>query len=526
MTAAAADLVPTEEQQDIIASARTPDPVMIQAYAGTAKTTSIALAAPQIRVPALALAFNKKIADELRPRLPPNWNVKTLNGLGHLAWVRALPARIGIEVDDRKIGRIVRDVAKEGRAGLTKDQWEQVRGLVRVAMQSGVSPGDEGEPFVADTEEVWAELAAEAWIPQVDVPLLVDLARHVLVASIAEAKRGIICFDDQTYCPTILGGKWPRYPALAVDEAQDLSPLNHRMVRLASREDGKVIVVGDSKQAIYGWRGADAASMTTLRAGRAGWTDRKLTLTFRCPKVIVAKQQGHAPGFRAAASNRQGRVEIWQRGGRGADDEVPQDLGGWSWAELRALGPGTIAILCRNNAPLLALAFKLLRQRVGVVVAGRDIGKGLVGLARKVCPAEASAERCLGLIEEWEQRETAAAAIAGHDDRVESVLDRGECLRAVLAGAECRSGADLATALAMLFARDSGDVTLSTIHRAKGLEWDIVGHVDPWRVPSKRARQAARDGDERALEQEWNLRYVAETRTRDVLVQMNLDEFR
>ncbi len=62
---------PTPEQLSIVQSIRTsPSSLMILAYAGTAKTTTLQLAAPGIRVPALALAFNKKIADDIRPRLP------------------------------------------------------------------------------------------------------------------------------------------------------------------------------------------------------------------------------------------------------------------------------------------------------------------------------------------------------------------------------------------------------------------------------------------------------------------------
>ena len=68
-------------------------------------------------------------------------------------------------------------------------------------------------------------------------------------------------------------------------------------------------------------------------------------------------------------------------------------------------------------------------------------------------------------------------------------------------------------------------MTLSTIHRAKGLEWDAVLHLDPWRVPSKWALAAAAGGNSAPLEQEKNLIYVAETRTRDLLLQANLEDF-
>ena len=50
-------------------------------------------------------------------------------------------------------------------------------------------------------------------------------------------------------------------------------------------------------------------------------------------------------------------------------------------------------------------------------------------------------------------------------------------------------------------------------------------HLDPWRIPSKWAREAAREGDTAQLDQEWNLKYVAETRTKHTLLEANLKTF-
>ena len=72
---------------------------------------------------------------------------------------------------------------------------------------------------------------------------------------------------------------------------------------------------------------------------------------------------------------------------------------------------------------------------------------------------------------------------------------------------------------------DDDYLVLSTIHSAKGLEWDLVLHLDPWRVPSKYARKAAALGDATALAQEWNLKYVCETRTRHTLIEADLADF-
>lgn len=510
--------IPTDEQQAICQAAAKPEPLMVQAYAGTAKTTSLVLAAPQIRVPALALAFNRRIAQEIKDKLPGNWRTLTLNGLGQLAWARALPAQVKLELDDRKLGKLVSAGAKVAKIDLSSEQWAQTRQLCQLAMQAGLSPDNEGSPLVADSPETWQELAFEAWmLDDATRPMLVELARNVLQDSIALAKQGQISYDDQIYCPTILGGAWPKFPAAAVDESQDLSPLNQRMIQLATRPDAKLLLVGDSRQAIYAWRGADAQAMQSMRGLRPGWQDLALTMTFRCPKLIVARQQSHAPGFRA-----------WQGVAQGAFCKAAKSIdGGWSWKQFRGLASGTAAVLCRANAPLLSLAFKLIRQQVGPVMAGRDLGKGLAALVKKIQGKDSTLpiELFLGKLEEWELSERSAAVSNGHEAQADSIADRAECLRAVADGCQASSSSELLRGIEMIFAKESGDLTLSSIYRAKGLEWELVMHLDPWRLPSSRAKAAARDGDERQLEQEWNLKYVAETRTKHTLVEANLEDF-
>jgi superfamily I DNA/RNA helicase len=99
--------------------------------------------------------------------------------------------------------------------------------------------------------------------------------------------------------------------------------------------------------------------------------------------------------------------------------------------------------------------------------------------------------------------------------------------------AECQDARQLRIALRRVFEPRAGgasSVTLSSIHRAKGLEWDCVMLLDGWRIePVWLRRRAIEQPDGQApaqLAQERNLRYVAETRTRHTLVLANLEDFR
>lgn len=524
-------VAPTSEQLEIISAvSKLPSSLMISAYAGTAKTTTLQMSAPGIRSQALALAFNRKISEELKGRLPPHFMIKTLNGLGHSAWASSI--NCSIKLDDRKLGKLVSQVAKDYKTTLTPDQWDELRRLVSSAMSAGISPGDIGHPLREDSQEAWEDLSSYQGD---EFNQIYPLAREVLKEDIRLAQQGIISFDDQIYCPTILGGKWNKYSTVFIDESQDLSPLNHRQLQLSLAQNGRLVAVGDPKQAIYAFRGADSSSMSNMRGLSKDWTDLQLTMTFRCPKAIVERQQEHAPGYRAWDGCKEGRfasVEtllypyaydkedfdlLWNWGSITSElDNLVTDAG-----ELGAKLPSA-AILCRNNAPLLSLAFKLLRRNIGCHMLGREIGRGLENLSQKLATDDSTPiVQFATKLEAWESHECSLARANDKPDKESRIIDQAECLRAVIDGSGARTAGDLRSALQKLFSRESGLITLSSIHRAKGLEWDLVVHLDPWRIPPKRSLR-----DPIQLEQEKNLLYVCETRTRHTLLNLNLEDFR
>ena len=519
-TPAKPGFAPTAEQEAIMASMRQGESTIVTAYAGCAKTTTLGLAGSQVKVPALALAFNKSIVKEFEGRFPDNFTVKTLNGLGHQAWARALPQLPRLELKANKLATLITETSKNRKVKLLTEQWLQLRAFVTGAMQTGLVPAGAGpEGVVPDTEESWMAIADEQNIGEADAVFLLDLAKHILEEDIRLAKQGVISFDDQVYCPTMLGGKFPKFPVVFVDEAQDLSMLNHKMLsECLGRPDAKLVAVGDPKQAIYAFRGADSESMSNIRQLRSSWIEKPLATTFRCPKAIVSRQQAHAPGFRAHEQNAAGLFV--PAGERGTS---------WNWDQIQKLVPegGRPAVLCRNNGPLLKLAFKLIRQGIGVVMLGREIGKGLSTLSKKLAPDDdMPATIVAARVQDWAERECALAEANKKEHKIDGIQDQAECLQAVLSGAECRDAKDLRQQLELLFARENGMVTLSSIHKSKGLEWDLVLHLDPWRLPARQAKKAAELGDDRALKQEWNLKYVAETRTKQVLVEARMEDFK
>jgi DNA helicase II / ATP-dependent DNA helicase PcrA len=513
---------PTPEQEAILtAVAKSDGPsVMVEAGAGCAKTSTLTLASEGVKSPSLAIAFNKKIADELATKLPSNFNARTMNSLGHRAWARARNNNKMV-LDNRKAGKIITEMAKYRRIHLQEDQWDYARLLFREAQIQGLVPETftrQGiaKSLVPDDKSGWQALGDTHAIPDDDFDMVWEIAREALTENIKLAYSGTISFDDQIYCSTMLGGVFEKYPVVFVDEDQDLSPLQIRMISQSMTRDARILAVGDKCQSIYAFRGAVGEAAEQIRALRPDWIDLPLMTSFRVPQLVADRQKSHVPMFRAFGTNPPGQIKHMNGGG---------ETDGWHWkgvVDILPEWPLDIAILCRNNAPLLSLAFRLIRQGIGCSMMGRDISKGLKALSKKLAPLDSTpAETVVAKIDQWLISEISKARVNDNPDAAEKFTDKAESLKAIMESADCKDAGQLRRQIDNLFSRESGQVVLSTIHRAKGLEWPAVIHLDPFRLPSK---WAIKSGG-RALEQENNLRYVAETRTKHTLIMANLEGF-
>jgi len=509
---------PTPEQIAVVEFVRdNPNlSLMVDARAGAAKTSTIILATEAIFQPCLAIAFNKRIAVELEERIPNKAVVcKTLNALGHAAWGARLGKRLQVDTD--KMYNIAK--ATEGLSMREDDIFMDVLNLARKAKANGVVP--QGAPRSApgcypDSLESWEEMGFNLGIDVTEE--IVIFARRILLKSIEQAFQGTIDFDDQIYMSVLFGGQYTKFHTVIVDESQDLSPMNHR--QLAKVVGTRLIAIGDPYQAIYAFRGADNNSMTNM-ADAVGlqFTKLKLTYSFRAPFTVSERQRDWVPDFQSFESCKPGTVEHWPRHNRDKDGNAKP----WSLDDI----PHEGAILCRNNAPLMELAFALIKVRRPVKILGRDIGASLATALLKIAGKGKNAkaipvEDMIVHVKNWAQKEIAKCA--GAQSKISTVLDKEECLLVLLEASGAATVGEAADFIKNLFSDKGESLVLSSGHRSKGLEWDWVMHLDPWRCPSKFAIKAADRGDPSALIQENNLRYVIETRTKDVLVLANLDD--
>lgn len=171
-----------------------------------------------------------------------------------------------------------------------------------------------------------------------------------------------------------------------------------------------------------------------------------------------------------------------------------------------SLFPASAAVLCRNNAPLIAFAFALIRRGVGVRVLGRDIHDGMLTLIDS-CKCDSLPALAQALLERRD-RDISRAKRKGDDRAADAITDKYECLSIFVQNTR-GTVSDLRRKIESLFDSRDGLLTLSTIHGAKGLEWPEVFLLDFHELlPSKWAKQ------DWELAQERNLQFVAVTRAK------------
>jgi DNA helicase-2/ATP-dependent DNA helicase PcrA len=314
------------------------------------------------------------------------------------------------------------------------------------------------------------------------------------------AKSRDLDFPSMIWRPVVNDLPFPKYDLLICDELQDTSPDQAEMLMRAVGE-GRFMGIGDTKQALYSFRGADVHAMRKI-IERLEKTERgvlllPLTATRRCPRRVVSLAQRIVSQIRALESAPAGEVR-----------DVTYD------GALRAMSPGDM-VLCRVNKELVAPAYDLLKRGVKAVIRGRDVGKSLVGLIDKL--KGVTLEEFSHNLSEYWSRESAKLRALGDkgENRLVFLEDQCGCLMELMQG--MKTLPEMKARIETLFADFDEDgkpkaaVVLSTVHRAKGLEADRVWILRPDLIPHPMAKKA------HEKESEMCVAYVAVTRAKSVL---------
>lgn len=470
--------------------------LIVRARAGTGKSTTIrqgVAEAPEEDVLVAAFSKNIQLAMEaafVDAGIKFDGDVKTLHATG-LSCVSLYRNRIRV---DFKSGRADALALAACGKDVPTDVVKLVSKLHTKAREIKPHATEFGE--LSTLQIAFECIPDRRFAPRFDAAYVERKALDAMVLAADVQDGATIDGADMIFLP--LRNKWlvQRYDLVVVDEAQDMTVAQLEVAQGVLREGGRICIVGDDKQAIFAFRGADSGSLDRLK-GELLAAELGLTTTYRCGKNIVDVARAYVPDFEAGPDNPDGVVR----------NLLPNET-------LYDAAAGGDFVLSRVNAPLVSIAMRLLRNGKRARVAGKDIGYGLKALLRKL-----NAKTIQDLVIRigiWSEREVEIytramqeaknGRKAAFEAKIETINDQADMLTNLCDGA--RSVDEVFGRIEALFTDDglgqAGVITCSSVHRAKGLEAERVFIL----------RDTLRNDDQ----EEENICYVAITRAKRELV--------
>jgi N12 class adenine-specific DNA methylase/superfamily I DNA/RNA helicase len=487
----AKEFPPTPQQQAILDAFLDGKGVAVQALAGTGKTTTLVLLAralmdrsPQARI--VYTAFNASIvADARRGRFGDNVTASTMHSLARQALLQTSYAA---------------KVEHADKGARWPEQWAEVLAITDVTAETrdGAAPADAVEVarLVIATVRRFRESADDEpgrqHLPYLAGPAGSPLSKTVL----SYARKAWANISDTGNARLLAAGRalrvdhddylkvWalsrPRINAEAIffDEAQDV---NDVMRRVVLDQPAQTVVVGDSHQSIYGFRGA----IDALKDWPAD--------------IVLPLTQSWRFGQEAANF---GNLFLRSLGSKLLLEGNPaRDTRLGSAAE-------PDAILCRTNATAVAEVFAGLEsgKRTALVGGGQAI-REIAKAARDLQAGKGTKHPDLSRFADWDE----VRHYAQHDED-------GKSLQVFVRLIDRHGPGGLIDMIGRLTpegdTRNPAQLTISTAHKAKGLEWDVVRIAGDFRGPVT---------DPETGEVTWpapeerRLAYVAATRARKLL---------
>jgi hypothetical protein len=437
---------PTPEQQEIITAFRTGKNLVIEAGAGSGKTSTLKMAAtadPKRR--GLYVAYNRAIAQDAKASFPASVQCSTAHSLAYGTAGRQFRHRLnGPRVPARDVARIlgITGPTKIGDTELAPLAPVQVARLVSETVSRFCRSADaEISPWHAprkpglDDPATYRELGA----------LLAPLARKAW-ADIA-SQDGQLKFEHDHYLKIWqLSGPVLTADYLLLDEAQDANPVVLDVV--TRQKSAQLVAVGDRSQAIYSWRGAIDA-MDQFPA------DRVLTLSqsFRFGSAI-AREANKWLAILGARLRLTGY------------DRISSMVTACNVAD---------AVLCRTNAEAMAQAMSAMQDGhdTAIVGGGREI-RALAEAAVTLKAGAGTSHPELYAFQTWgEVQDHAENDPGGSDLRVlvKLIDDHGPDVIMQMVDRLCDER--------------RAHTVISTAHKAKGREWNSVKIATDFREPKR-----------------------------------------
>ena len=509
---------PSKYQQAVYDAISNPDNnqnLLILARAGSGKTYTIVEAAKLI--PNLAeqkvgfLAFNKHIAKELKTKLPKDVACSTMHAKGLsriIAYNRGMPEidsygmfiRKHIQSRSQQLGWIHKVLKaanietdsyherKQEEWAVKVEFWDTFYNLLEMCKCELALKPENVQRVIRkhkfDFKPSWA-----IWVTRIFKELYFG-TRDVLSK---------ITLTDMIFLPAIRKVGHTQFDIVFVDECQDLNRCQIENLRLMCHKNTRVIAVGDKKQSIYGFAGADSEALDSLQE-MFNMQVLKLPICYRCDKRIIDFVQELVADIEAFK-----------------DQPELSDL---RYSSIEEIDDGDF-VLCRVNSLLMELAVQLILQGKPAKVRGVDIGRNLSKLLRKsktktlkqfVIFMDAKIDKAKAKLE---QKGLSYREIQ-NDPTVSNLREQLSIVEAIAYGFDILQVEGIIQKINSIFSDDTKGIILSSIHKSKGLEADTVHILGDNMMPFRTDEKADWE-----MEQEMNLIYVAYTRAKKQLLFIN-----
>lgn len=483
--------------------------LVVEASAGAGKTSTLLEVLK--RLPSnkkiLFCAFNKDIVKEIDKKVDKNIknvDIRTIHSLGLLMIQRNLKLENIIPNENKYkqfIYNNINEITSIDYESLSyKDKSKYIDNICKLIDYSRYN--------LAETEK-----DIKVLIERYDIDILGDEI-NITIDMLNWGKNYLeeIDFTDMIWLPNVLYLKplGLQYDYILLDESQDVSSAQRELILKCRKINTRMFSFGDNFQCIYSFASADPESFNKLKS-LPNTSVLPLSISYRCPKNIVRFAQTLVPSIEFNELNP-------------IEGEVKYNV------KLDEVQDGDM-VLCRNNAPLMKVYSDFIRLGKKCKIRGKDIGLNLKNLVKSIKQKElnVSLEKD-GLF--------ARLYLSLFNDRDKLMNESGLDKKTVMSNSKIMSKLDTIKALEVLsegintseelieninniFSDKKIDgISLSTIHKAKGLEANNVFIVCPSLMPCKSATKNWE------IEQEKNLMYVAYTRAKNTLSFIDESEFK
>ena len=462
--------------------------LLVDASAGCGKTSSLIMVIDKIdkEKSILFCAFNREIVKEIKSRTKEydNVDVMTVHGLG----LRMLRNNLGedyslIPKENKYKSHILAnirdystiDIYSLGRKLFNKyiSNITQLTNLLRLYLCKG-------------SKEAYEIAFMYGIMPIADE---IDVVYKVLMWGRTSLDE--IDYTDMIWLPHALNLKplGVQYDYVLGDECQDFSNAQRELLLKCRKINTRFIFVGDENQSIYGFAGSNHESFEKLR-NLPNTSTLPLPISYRCAKKIVQFAQNYVP-----------KIEYNQE--NNSEGEIKYGV------SLNEIQDGDM-VLCRNNAPLMSIYNKFISEGRKCYIRGKDIGENLISLVRSTNQQVLAKDfSCDGLfVRLYDDLFTLRDNIiklqrvdektATNNQAFISLLDKIKALEVLSEGVE--NCDELVDKISSVFSdKQLEGISLSTVHKAKGLEAERVFVACNSLMPSKTAEKEWQKQQEKNL---------------------------